>query len=189
MLAARRSRDLRDVSSWPEGRRRGGGEDPWSCDHAVAEMMLGSDGAKSIYRSTTYSNVIQVGERALAHLSVQGEIALRHPPSEISNEVLLEAGRRRSGRQGVMAGHAAARRHDPGNGGDMRAALVRLNPLLVLLLTGACSRHPTYGRPISGHAADDECAGRPRAHTEGSAVAGFRLRPPPGSPRPSPNRS
>jgi hypothetical protein len=29
----------------------------------------------------------------------------------------------------------------------MRPALVRLIPLLILL-TGACSRHPTYGRPV-----------------------------------------
>lgn len=64
LLAARRSWDLRDVSSWPEGRRRGGGEDPWPCDHALTEMMLGSDGGKSIYGSATYGNSIQVGERA-----------------------------------------------------------------------------------------------------------------------------
>jgi hypothetical protein len=30
----------------------------------------------------------------------------------------------------------------------MRPALVRLTPLLILLLAGACSRHPTYGRPV-----------------------------------------
>jgi hypothetical protein len=29
----------------------------------------------------------------------------------------------------------------------MRPPLVRLTPLLILLLSGACSRHPSYGRP------------------------------------------
>jgi hypothetical protein len=77
LLAARRSWDLRDVSSWPEGRRRGGGEDPWPCDHAFTEMMLGSDGGNSIYGSITYSNSIQVGERALGNLLRNSSAILR----------------------------------------------------------------------------------------------------------------
>jgi len=40
-----------------------------------SRMMLGSGRGNSIYRSITYSNSIQVGERALGDVAAQGQIS------------------------------------------------------------------------------------------------------------------